>query len=84
MPQRERHAVRAQALRQAGEIDHQRGIGEAQLGEVDDDVARRLERHRDGSAAPAAGGAVFVTRDAQDPELFVERDDGREPRQTGG
>ena len=35
-----------------GEVDHQRRVGEAQLGQVDDDVARR------GSAARAAGGAA--------------------------
>ena len=78
------HPVRAQPLGEAREVDHQRRVGERQLGQVDDHVARRLEGRGDGSPAAAARRAVLVPRDAQDPELFVERDDGREPRQTGG
>lgn len=82
--ERQRAAVGPQALREAGQVDHQRRVREAQLGQVDDDVAGRPQRRRDGTPTAPAGGAVLVPGYAQDPELFVEGDDGREPRQTGG
>ena len=51
------------ALRQAGEIDHQRGIREPELGEVHDDVARGLQRPGERPPAPPARRAVLVARD---------------------
>jgi hypothetical protein len=67
--------VRAQPLREARQVDHQRGVREAQLGEVDDDVARRRERGRQRAAAAAAGRPVLVTRDPEDRPLLIEADD---------
>jgi hypothetical protein len=55
-----------------------------QLGEVDDDVARGLQGGRERPTTTTAGRAVLVSGDAQDPELFVERDDSRKLVQTGG
>jgi hypothetical protein len=69
--------VCAQPLGEAREVDHQRRVREVQLREVDDHVTRRLQRRRDGTPTTPAGGAILIPRDAQDPELFVERDDGR-------
>ena len=82
--QPERAAVRAQPLRQHGEVDHQRGIREAQLRHVDDHVAGRPQGGRDGTSTASARRAVLFPSDPEDPELFVERDDGREARQIPG
>jgi hypothetical protein len=41
--QLERAPVGPQALRQAGQVDHQRRVGEAQLRQIDDDVAGGAE-----------------------------------------
>jgi metal-sulfur cluster biosynthetic enzyme len=71
-------AAGAQALGQAREVDHQRQVGEAQLGEVDDDVGRGAQGRRERPPAEPAGGTVLVALDAQQRELFVERDDVRQ------
>ena len=65
MAQRERAAVRAQSLRQAGQIDHQRRVGEPQLGQIDAYVARRVQRC--GQRAPAQAGRrpVLIPFDEQ-------------------
>ena len=81
---RERHAIRAEAAGEAREVDHQRGVREAQVGQVDDHVAGRPERRGERPAAPSAGRPVLVSGHAQHPELFVEGDDAREPRQICG
>jgi hypothetical protein len=75
MREPERLALRAQPLGEAREVDHQRRVGEAEVGEVDDDVAGRGQRGREGPPAAAARDPVLVPLDPQDRELFVERDD---------
>ncbi len=84
MAQRERSPMSPQPLRQAGEVDHQRRIREVQLGHVDDHVAGRAECGGEGTPTAPARRAVLVPRNAQNPELFVEGDDSREPRQIRG
>jgi hypothetical protein len=64
--------VGALALGEAREVDHQRGVREAQLGEVDDDVASGPQGGRKRPTTTTAGGAVLIPGDAQDPELCVE------------
>jgi metal-sulfur cluster biosynthetic enzyme len=75
MRQPERLPLRAQALREAGEVDHQRRVGEAEIREVDDHVTGSGQRSRQGPASAAARDLVLVPLDPQDRELFVERDD---------
>jgi hypothetical protein len=77
-------SARAQPLREARQVDHQGRIGEAQLGQVDDHVARRTEGDRERASAKPARRTVLLPGNAKDPELFVEGDDGREPRQIRG
>ena len=73
----QRAALRPQALGEAGEVDHQRRVREPQLGEVDDHVARGLQRGGEGTATTSTGRAVFVPRDPQDRKLLVEVNDPR-------
>jgi hypothetical protein len=68
-------ALGTQPLRQAGQIDHHRGVGEVELGEVDDDVTGRLQRRGQGAPAASTGRAVFVPRDPQDRKLLVKVND---------
>ena len=58
-------ALRAQPLREHREVDDDRRVGEAKLREVDDDVARRVQRRRDGTPAAPARRPVLVPRDSQ-------------------
>jgi metal-sulfur cluster biosynthetic enzyme len=69
------HPLGAQPLGQAGEVDHQRRVGEAQLGEVDDDVSGGGEGSRQRAPAAAARRPVLVALDPEDRELLVEADD---------
>jgi len=71
----QRAVVCAQPLREAREVHDQRGIREAQLGQVDDDVARRAQRDGDRPAPAADRRAVLVPCDDEDRELFIETDD---------
>jgi metal-sulfur cluster biosynthetic enzyme len=71
----QRALLRAQPLGEAREVDDHRRVGEAEVGEVDDDVPRRLQRGGQGPAAAAARGPVLVPRDAEDRELCIEDDD---------
>jgi metal-sulfur cluster biosynthetic enzyme len=75
--QPQRAVLRAKALRQAREVDDQRGVGEPQLRQVDDDVARRAQRDGDRTAAAAARRAILVPGDHEDGQLFIETDDRR-------
>ena len=54
--------------------DH-RGVGEGEVGEVDDHVAGRAQRSGDRSSPPPARRPVLVPRDDQDGQLFIETDD---------
>ena len=68
-------ALRAQALCETCEVDHQRRVGEAELGEVDDHVARGLQRGGQGATSASTGRAVLVPRDPEDRQLLVEVND---------
>ena len=73
--QPERAALRPQALRQAGEVDDHRRVGEGELREIDDDVARGTQRSRDRPSPSPARRPVLIPRDDQDGQLFIETDD---------
>jgi hypothetical protein len=47
--QRDRAAAGPQAPGEDRQVEHQRGIGEDQLGEIDDDIGLRADRPRDGA-----------------------------------
>jgi hypothetical protein len=76
--------LRAQALGEAREVDHQRRVGEVQLREVDDHVARGLQRGGQGTTPASTGRAVFVPRDPEDRQLLVEVNDAGTLIHTGG
>lgn len=71
----QRATLRAQALCETCEVDHQRRVGETELGEVDNHVARGLQRGGQGATPASTGGAVLVPRDPQDRQLLVEVND---------
>ena len=64
-PQQQRAPLGAEALGEHGEVDHQRRVGEAQLGQIHADVARRVQRR--GQRAPAQAGRrpVLIPLDEQ-------------------
>jgi metal-sulfur cluster biosynthetic enzyme len=55
-----------------------------QLGQVDDHVARGLQRGGQGATAPSTRRPVFVPRDPQDRQLLVEVNDDGKLVHTGG
>jgi metal-sulfur cluster biosynthetic enzyme len=65
----------AQAPRERGEVEHQRGVRERQLGEVDHDVPRAGQRAREGLAAEALGRSVLIAATPQNTGLGLEVDD---------
>jgi hypothetical protein len=71
----QRAAVRAQALREAGEVDDHRRVGERELRQVDDDVAARPQGSGDRAPPAADRRPVLVPRVDQDGQLFIETDD---------
>jgi hypothetical protein len=79
MREPERHAVRAQPLREARQVDHQRRVRERQIAQIDDHVTGRDEGRGEGPAAAAAGGPVLIPLNAEDRELCVEGDDVLDP-----
>ncbi len=73
--QQDRTPVRAQPPSQHRQVEHQRGVGEGQVGEVDDHVGLGAQRSRQGAPAATLGAAILVSRTAQDRRLVVEVDD---------
>jgi hypothetical protein len=74
--QPQRATAHPQAPGQHGEIEHQRGIGEHELAQIDDDVGLRLDRTDQRATADALGGAILVAATAERRYLFIEIDDG--------
>jgi metal-sulfur cluster biosynthetic enzyme len=75
--QQKDHALHTQATRQDREIEHQRRVGEHQLGEVDHDVTLGADRPRQRLAATALGVAILVTAAAEGRGRVIEVDDRR-------
>jgi metal-sulfur cluster biosynthetic enzyme len=80
----QRHALGAEPLRQAGQVDHQRRVGEPQVGEVDDDVPRGGEGSRERAPPAAARRPVLIALDPEDRKLLVEADDAGKLQRTLG
>jgi hypothetical protein len=82
-PQQDRAPARPQTAGQHGEVEHQRGVGEHQFAQVDDDVGLGPERPRDRGAAEALGRAVLIAADAEYRRVGIEVDDaGNLPNPT--
>jgi hypothetical protein len=77
--QEQRPAAYAQAPRQHRQVEHQRGVGEHKLGQVDDYVRARSDRTHERLSPASLGGPVLVAAAAQNPRLFIEIDDARKP-----
>src|SRR4051812_20091306 len=82
--QPQRPAGDAQPPGERGEVEHERGVREGQLGEVDDDVAGAGQRAREGRAAEALRRTILVAAAPQDSGLGLEVDDVRERTPTAG
>jgi hypothetical protein len=73
----DRPAVRPQPPSQDGEVEHQRGVGEHQLSEIDDDVGLRADRSGQRGTAKSLGIAVLLATAAEGRRLVVEVNDPR-------
>jgi hypothetical protein len=73
----DRPAVRSQPASQEGEVEHQRGIGEHQLGEIDDDIGLRADGSGQRGPPESLGVAVLVATAAEGRRLVVEVNDPR-------
>ena len=67
-----------------GEVEHQRRVREAELGEVDDHVVRRGQGSGKRTAAASGRESILFPRHAQDSELCIERDDPGKLANTPG
>ena len=65
----------AHTPREHREIEHQRGIGEDQLGEIDDHIALRADRSDQRGAARALRAPVLVAATAKYRRLVIKDDD---------
>jgi hypothetical protein len=66
----------AQTLGHHGEVDHQRGVGEDQLVEVDEDRVIRVQSPGHRTTSQALSGPVFVSHTADHRRVFAVGDDG--------
>ena len=73
----DRAAVSPEPASQDREVEHQRGVGEDELGEVDDDVGLRANGPGQGWTPHALSIAVLVTAATKGRRLVVEVNDAR-------
>jgi hypothetical protein len=73
----DRPVADAQAARQDRQVEHQRGVGERELGEVDHDVRLGANRPCERAAPDALRGPVLVAAAAVCGGVFIESDDPR-------
>jgi hypothetical protein len=71
-PQHDRPSVGAQPPGQQRQVHHQRGVGEREVGQVDDDVGLRTDRPRQRPAPTSLGAAVLVARATKQWGLLAE------------
>jgi len=64
--QQEHAAAHPQPAGEQRQVDHQRDIREAQLGEVDDDIGRGPDRARDRAAPDALRRSILVACATED------------------
>jgi hypothetical protein len=68
-------AVCAQAAGEHREVEHERQVGEHELGEVDDHIGLRAQGTGQGAAARSLGGSVLVADAAKPGGSVIEDDD---------
>jgi hypothetical protein len=57
------------------EVDHQRGIGERQIPQINSDVAASFDRPRERASPVALGRSIFIAATTQDGRRVIELDD---------
>jgi hypothetical protein len=70
-------ADRAQPARDHREIDDQRGVGEDQPGQVDQNVRLDLKRTRQRAAPAGLRGTILISGDDKNCRFVAESDDAR-------
>jgi metal-sulfur cluster biosynthetic enzyme len=73
--QQDRPTVGAQAPSQNGDVEHQWGVGEDQLGQIDDDVGLGTNRSRQSGSTDGLRVAIFIATAAERGRLVIEVDD---------
>jgi hypothetical protein len=72
----EEHALAdAQAAREHRQVEHQRGVGVHQAGEIDDDIAIGADGAREGAPPDSLCRPVLVPNADESRSVFVVRDD---------
>jgi hypothetical protein len=71
----DRTAVGTQAAGQHREVEHQRGVCERQLAEVDDDIGLGTDRARQGLSPESLGSSSLVPAASEGRWLVIEVDD---------
>ena len=74
--QRQLEAGLAQAPRDHHEVEHQRGVGERQPGEIDDDIRGRAQRLRQRLTPPRLRRTILIPIAPQRRRIVLVRDDG--------
>jgi hypothetical protein len=71
----DRPSPRAKPPGEHGQIQHQRRVGEHQLGEIHDNIRLRGDGLGEGPPPDPLRYAVLVSRAAKDRRMFIEADD---------
>ena len=80
-PDQDLPSPHAQTARQYGEIQHQRGVSERQVAEIDHDVGLRANRAGQRAATDSLGRPVLVAGAPKRCGVFIEADDpGKLPK----
>lgn len=69
-------AMGAQPPCEYRKIDHERGVGEPQLGEVDNDIRLRADRTSEGRSTRTLRDPILVSTAAKNRGIVIEDDDG--------
>lgn len=77
--QQKRAPPPAQSPGQHRQVEHQRGVSEGQLGQIDDEVALGSERPGERAPPQTLGGSILVPGTSQNRGVVRELDDDREP-----
>jgi metal-sulfur cluster biosynthetic enzyme len=71
----DRPSVGTEATGQHGQIEHQRSVGEHELGEIDDDIALGMDRSRERLSADTLRVAILIPAAAKCRRCVIEVDD---------
>jgi hypothetical protein len=75
VPEQQRASTNAKAARDHREVEHQRGVREHKLAEVDDDIGLGADRAYERLSAASLRRPILVSTAAQDRRLVIEIDD---------